>query len=176
MSRRRIDNTHMFLNALRMAEVAHEGQKRKGSGLPYVYHPINVALIVSGFKQSKHLTEILCACIFHDCLEDTALTFEEIARDFSPLVASLVQELTNDKAEIARIGKLAYHKKKLVGMSSWGLYIKLGDRIDNISDNPTAKMVDDTLLLMEHLKKNRKLTKAQSAMVAEIISLCEQKK
>lgn len=176
MSRYIVDNMPLVLKAIRVVEVAHKGQKRKGSGLPYFYHPVTVAIIVASFKQSKYLTEILCAAILHDTLEDTALTFEKITKDFSPLVAGLVRELTNDEEEIARVGKLEYHKKKLVGMSSYGLYIKLADRMHNVSDNPSEKMVEETLELMTHLKKNRKLTKAQKTMVKEIISVCEEKK
>jgi hypothetical protein len=58
-------------------------------------------------------------------------------------------------------------------MSSYALYIKLADRLHNISDNPSKKMVDETLELMEYLKRNRKLTKGQRAMVQEIIRLCK---
>ena len=176
MSRHIIDNAPLVVKAMKLAEKAHRGQKRRGSGLPYFYHPVTVAIIVASFKQSKHLSEILCAAFLHDTFEDTSLTFKQTARMFTPLVASLVQELTNDEKEIARIGKLEYHKKKLVGISSYALYIKLGDRLHNVSDNPSEKMVPETLELMEHLKKNRKLTKIQKTMVAEIISICKAKK
>jgi (p)ppGpp synthase/HD superfamily hydrolase len=176
MSRHIIDNAPLVLKAMQFAEKAHHGQKRKGSGVPYFYHPVTVAIIVASFKHSKHLTEILCAAILHDCLEDTALTFEKIAKEFTSLVAGLVQELTNDEAEIARVGKLEYHKKKLVGISSYALYIKLADRLHNVSDQPSEKMVVETIVLMEHLRKSRKLTKAQKAMVAEVISVCKGEK
>lgn len=175
MSRHIIDNAPLVLKAMQFAEKAHHGQKRKGSGLPYFYHPITVAIIVASFKQSRHLSELLCAACLHDTLEDTNLTFEEIAQEFTHLVASLVQELTNDEEEIARIGKLEYHKKKLVGISSYALYLKLADRLHNVSDQPSDKMVKETLELMEHLKKKRKLTKGQKAMVAEIIAICKEK-
>lgn len=175
MSRHIIDNAPLVLKAMQFAEKYHDKQTRKGSGLPYFYHPITVALIVASFKKSKHLSELLCAASLHDGLEDTTLTFEQVAREFTPLVASLVQELTNDEEEIARIGKLEYHKKKLLGISSYALYIKLADRLHNVFDQPSEKMVRETLELMEHLKKNRKLTKGQKAMVAEIISVCTQK-
>lgn len=175
MSRYIVKDTGLLLKAMRTADKYHSGQKRKGSGLPYFYHPVTVAFIVASFKQSKHLTEILCATILHDTLEDTKLTFEKITRDFSPMVASLVQELTNDEEAIAKMGKLEYHKKKLLGISSYALIIKLADRFHNISDQPTEKMVRETLELMEHLKKNRKLTKGQSALVKEITLLCKEK-
>jgi GTP pyrophosphokinase len=174
MSRHIVANVGLVLKAMQFAEIHHDGQVRKGSGLPYFYHPVAVAIIAATFKQSKHLTELFCAAVLHDGLEDTSLTFEKIAQEFGSLVASLVLELTNDNEEIARIGKLEYHKKKLVGISSYALYIKLADRMHNVSDNPSEKMVTETLELMAHLKKNRKLTKAQAEMVAEIIRICNE--
>lgn len=170
-----VPNIKLLLMAMAMANRYHKGQKRKVSGDPYVYHVFTVMFIVNAFKRSKYLTEILCAAILHDSLEDTKLTFEMIARTYGPMVASIVEELTNDEEEIKRIGKLAYHKQKLLGISSYALIIKLADRLHNISDNPSAKMVLETLELMEHLKKNRKLTKSQSELVGEIIRLCKAK-
>lgn len=107
-------------------------------------------------------------------MEDTDATFEELARRFSPLVASLALELKNDDAEIARVGKLAYHIKKMLGMSSYALIIKLADRLHNISDNPSPKMVADTLVLMQHLRKGRKLTRTHVALVEAIEALCRE--
>jgi GTP pyrophosphokinase len=176
MSRYVLSNAGLVLKALKIAERAHKGQFRRSTGAPYFHHPVTVAIVVAGFKQSKHLAEILCAAILHDTLEDTELTFSDIAKMFTPLVASIVQELTNDKEEIERIGKLAYHKKKLVGMSSYSLTIKLADRLHNVSDNPTEKMVTETIELIVHLKKQRKLTKAQKELAKEILTICMAKK
>ncbi len=174
MSRYVINNVALVLKALKYSEKYHKGQFRNGSGDPYFYHPFTVSLILASFKHSKHLSELICAALMHDCLEDTELTFGVIAREFTPLVATLVQELTNDDVEIAKVGKLEYHKKKLIGISSYALYIKLADRLHNVSDNPTSKMVGETLELMSHLLKNRKLSKNQNAIVAEIIRVCNQ--
>lgn len=162
----------MVLDAVQFANKRHRGQIRRGSGDPYVTHTIAVSYIVAAFKRSKHLEAILVAAILHDVLEDTATTFSEIAQRFSPMVASLVQELTNDEAEIAKIGKLAYQTKKLLGMSSYALVVKLADRLHNVSDKPTQKMIEDTLILMSRLKKGRKLSKTHKELVAEIEEQC----
>lgn len=163
----------LVLKALRYAQKYHRGQVRKGSGQPYFYHPLTVALVLANCKRSKHLTELICAAILHDTIEDTNLTFAIIAREFSPLVASLVGELTNDPQAIKQLGKLSYHCQKLVGISSWALYIKLADRLHNISDQPTQEMIRDTLALMRHLRRNRRLTATQAAMVDEIVRICK---
>lgn len=162
----------MVLDAVQFANKRHHGQVRRGSGDPYVTHTIAVSYIVAAFKRSKRLEEILVAAILHDALEDTKTTFDEISARFTPLVASLVLELTNDEAEIAKVGKLAYQTKKLLGMSSYGLVIKFADRLHNVSDKPTQQMIEDTLVLMSRLKKGRKLSKTHKELVKAIEEQC----
>ena len=101
----------MVLDALLFATEQHDGQVRRGTDLPYITHPIAVSYIVAQFKRSRHLSELVAAAILHDVLEDTATSFADLAARFTPLVASLVHELTSDAAEIARVGKLEYLKR-----------------------------------------------------------------
>jgi guanosine-3',5'-bis(diphosphate) 3'-pyrophosphohydrolase len=170
-----LPNAKMLLDAIELANERHAGQKRKGSGDPYVTHTIAVSYLVAAFKRSSKLVELLVAAILHDCFEDTETTFEEVARRFSPLVASLVLELSNDDEKIALMGKLAYQTKKMLGMSSYALVIKLCDRLHNVSDNPTEKMVADTLVLMSSLREGRKLTRTQLDLVYAIEQMCREK-
>ena len=165
----------MLLKALEFQKIKHKGQTRKATGEDYSMHPVAVSYIVAAYKRSKHLDEMLIASLLHDTLEDTATTFAEITKEFSPLVASLVLELSNDPVEIKKVGKLEYQKRKVLGMSSYGLVIKLADRLHNISDHPTMKMILDTMDLMAFLKKNRKLSKTHKALVADILKVCSTK-
>ena len=162
---------NIVLKAYRFGDLKHNGQIRKVSGADYISHPIAVSYVVAAHKRSKHLEELLAAAILHDTLEDTDTSFEELAREFTPLVASLVLELSSDKKEISRVGKLAYLKKKLIGLSSYGLVLKLADRLHNMSDHPTDKMKADTLELMNYLKDNRKLSNTHAVLVEKIIEL-----
>lgn len=162
----------MVYEAIKYADRRHKGQKRKATGWPYITHPIAVAFLLARYKVSKHMEELLVACIVHDVVEDSDATHAEISRRFGPLVASIVHELTNDPAEVRRVGKLAHQKTKVVGISSYGLVCKLVDRLHNITDHPTDKMVAETLELMSHLKKNRKLSKTQQRIVGDIEERC----
>lgn len=157
---------NLLLKATQYAIKKHKGQTRKFSGVPYVTHPLAVSYIVASFKKSKHLDEILAACLLHDVLEDTETTFVEIAKEFTPLVASLTFELTSENH--AKQDKTTYLKNKMVGMSSYGLVIKLADRLHNVTDNPTQKTKDATKEILDYLKKNRKLSKTHKLLVEEI--------
>lgn len=154
--------------AFEFANRKHEGQVRKVSKLPYVGHPVAVSYIVSAHKRSKHLPELLAASLLHDTLEDTDTTFVELATEFGALVASLVQELSNDSVKIAEVGKLVYQKNKMRGMSSYGLVIKLADRLSNLQDNPTQKMLSESRDLVNYVKGVRKLSKTQLTLINDI--------
>lgn len=158
--------------AFKLAERLHKKQKRKGSGLPYISHPFAVAFIVAIVKDSKNIEDILIGILLHDVVEDTGYPLWRIAKQFGPMAATIVSELSNDEAEIKRVGKLEYQKRKVLGISSYGLVGKLGDRLHNVSDNPTKQMVRDTLELVAFLKKNRKLSATHKRLVKAIEETC----
>ena len=54
-------------NALELATKIHEGQYRKGSHVPYIVHPFEVALIL---LKNGGDTEMIAAALLHDTLED----------------------------------------------------------------------------------------------------------
>lgn len=74
--------------AYEFAAAAHQGQLRK-DGSPFVTHPLAVAQIVA---EELHLdSESIEAALLHDTIEDTSATHEDIAKQFSPTVADLVE-------------------------------------------------------------------------------------
>ena len=82
--------------ALGVALAAHEGQFRKGSDTPYVVHPIHVALLLARFGAED---EVLQAGVLHDVVEDCeGWTIERMREEFGARVASIVDELTEDKS------------------------------------------------------------------------------
>ncbi len=80
--------------AIAFAAEAHAGKIRKGSGLPYILHPIEVSVIISAMSQDL---ELMAAGALHDVPEDTRITLEEIRKNFGDNVARLVQANTEDK-------------------------------------------------------------------------------
>lgn len=166
---------NILLKGLLFAINKHNGQFRRYTNLPYILHPIAVSQIIQKYKKSKHLSDLMVVGLLHDTLEDTDTNFSEISENFSPFIASLVLELTSNKSDIDKIGKLEYIKSKMKGMSSYALTIKLADRLQNISEQPTKKMILDTMETMTYLRDVRKLTKPQILLTTKIYDLCENK-
>lgn len=71
------------------------GQKRKGSSLPYIVHPLEVWTIL---RSNFCSVEIQIAGLLHDCIEDTGVTPDEIELVFGPAVAELVKSESEDKS------------------------------------------------------------------------------
>jgi len=160
----------LVIKALQFAAQKHKGQERKGSGLPYVTHPVIAAYLLAKYKKSKRFDELVAAAILHDTLEDTDTNFIELASEFTPLIASLVLELTSDEEQIKLVGKNEYLKKKMLGMSSYGLLLKLVDRLSNIMDNPKDNYKTDTINMVRFLEENARLSNTHKAIIADIKS------
>lgn len=160
--------------ALAYAAKQHAGQTRSG-GDPYIVHPESVANFVKQFKRSHKIDDLISAALLHDTVEDTDTTHEDLEKMFGGLVASLVKELTSDKEEISKIGKTEYMKRKMAAMSSWGLVIKLADRLDNVQDIATAKTPEwrkkyrsETEQVLRHLEQVRHLSATHKQIIQAI--------
>lgn len=160
--------------AITFATEKHKGVVRKGDGRPYILHPMSVLVTLLAIKKSKNALLLACAAILHDVVEDCGVTMEEIAKLFGHQVASLVDELTSDNAKIKELGKTEYLTQKMIRMSSYGLCIKLVDRLDNIRDMKTmsasfrTKQIDSTTSILASLETNRKLTKTHKVLIKMI--------
>lgn len=157
--------------ALKFATNAHLGQTRAG-GDPYITHPMRVADTIKKYKQSHNLDALISAALLHDTIEDTGTTHETLHDLFGGLVASLVKELTSDSDKIKKMGKANYLSDKMATMSSWGLAIKLADRLDNVKDIATAKTPEwrskykaETKHILDYIEQNRVLTGTHKKLI-----------
>lgn len=76
--------------AMKIAYNAHHGQTDI-NGIPYIFHPFHVA---------EQMTDEITACValLHDVVEDTAVTIEQLEKDFPSEVTTAVRLLTYDKS------------------------------------------------------------------------------
>jgi GTP pyrophosphokinase len=114
------------------AAAAHEGQFRK-SGEPYIVHPLAAAQMLA----DMHIDPVIViATLLHDVPEDTAVTIEDIEKNFGSEIAGLVRGIT-------KLGKLKYRgveryienlRKMFVAMAEdvRVMIMKFADRINNL--------------------------------------------
>lgn len=127
------DEEKRVIKAFEFADWFHRGIKRK-SGAPYISHPIAVAYFLSLIKCDG---DTICAALLHDLIEDTDVTYEQIAIEFGKMVADLVDGVTNlneidfssdDACELANIRKIMESIRKDPRI----IIIKLHDRLHNM--------------------------------------------
>jgi GTP diphosphokinase / guanosine-3',5'-bis(diphosphate) 3'-diphosphatase len=114
--------------ALEFASERHKGQL-DDQGRPYFFaHVVQVYGILIDVSDD---TEILCAGLLHDVLEDTNTTYEELRNVFTPNIAEIVKMVTHEK-----------HSKVFPNLNSTDEYnvlfhkavlVKFADRLSNLS-------------------------------------------
>ena len=117
--------------AVAVALRAHRDQLREGDGqLPYIVHPITVALILSRYSNDE---DVIIAGLLHDTLEDTTLAPEEIAREFGDKVLATVQDVTEPQLpNLSWETKKARYLRHLENAPHGSLLVACADKIANL--------------------------------------------
>ena len=146
--------------ALTYATAAHAavGQMRKYTDEQYIVHPVRVADIVDKFGGTD---EMIMAAYLHDVVEDTAVSIDNIHDMFGPVVARIVDGLTD--VSVPEDGNRAVRKAMDRQHSAEARYeaqfVKCADIMDNASDigdnDPSFNVVyrKEMVLLLEVLDK-----------------------
>ena len=145
---RRVD-TKLIMKAYNLANEKHKEQKR-GSGEPYIIHPLNVAYILAdiGLDDST-----ICAALLHDVVEDTDVTDADLRKEFSDEIADMVAGVTKlSKIQFATVEEQQvedYRKMFLaMGKDIRVILIKLADRLHNMRT-------------LKYLKRDRQIANAK---------------
>ena len=128
-----LDQVREVYRAYLFGAEAHEGQSRL-SGEPYIYHPLAVARILAGMRMDH---QCLMAAILHDVIEDTETAKEQLAREFGPEIAELVDgvsKLTLIKFRSRAEAQAENFRKMMLAMTKdiRVIMIKLADRLHNM--------------------------------------------
>lgn len=126
-------DTKRLREAYACAVRQHEGQLRK-DGSPFVSHPLAVADLVADLGLD---IESVMAALLHDCVEDTNISHEEVARLFGQTVADLVDGVTKltrvqytskEEQQVENLRKMLMAMAKDIRV----ILIKICDRMHNI--------------------------------------------
>jgi GTP pyrophosphokinase len=114
--------------------VHYHGDQLRDSGDPYYQHPLEVAYITTQMHLDSYA---VITALLHDTVEDTELTLDDISREFSPEIATLVDgvtKLTKIEFQPDHIRQAENFRKLLLAMSDdiRVLLVKLADRLHNM--------------------------------------------
>jgi len=126
-----------LLNKAYIYTVKAHGEQMRHSGDPYFAHPIEVAGILAGL----HLdVASICTALLHDVIEDTDVTRDDLAEEFTPEIADLVDGVTKlsqlelspsasrERAQAENFQKFVLAMSRDVRV----LLVKLCDRLHNM--------------------------------------------
>ncbi len=119
-----------LIEAIAYIKNKHSGQIRK-QGTPYYLHPVEVANILKkkGFSKKYQLVGL-----FHDLLEDTDTTYEDIVNLTNVEIADAVKLLTKEPG---------YNMSDYINRISnndLAKMVKLADRLHNLSETHLASL------------------------------------
>lgn len=129
-------------HALAFAAKHHDRQVRKGTKLPYLTHPANVAIILTRYGQD---TETVVAGILHDVIEDCVrdgytrqMLEQRIGDKFGANVLETVLTVTyrrhdDDGVELSGDDRRADYLERLAGASDEARWVCAADKLHNAS-------------------------------------------
>jgi guanosine-3',5'-bis(diphosphate) 3'-pyrophosphohydrolase len=122
-----------FVRALAFASRKHSQQRRKDADAsPYINHPIALVSILA-VEAGIDDRDTLCAALLHDTIEDTDTSVEELVEVFGGPIASLVQEVTDDK-RLPKAERKLRQVEHAAHLSPKARSVKLADKIANLRD------------------------------------------
>ncbi len=127
-------------HALAFAAKHHDRQVRKGTRLPYLTHPANVAIILTRYQRDE---ETVIAGILHDVVEDCVregwtreMLEDRISAKFGAAVLDTVLAVTKrrtdeDGVEFSRDEVRADYLERLAGASDAARWVCAADKVHN---------------------------------------------
>lgn len=136
-------NTKLTRKAMNIAYNAHMGQFDK-AGVPYIYHPIHVA--------EQMDDEVTCiVALLHDVVEDSAVTFEDLEKEFPKEVIDVLRLLTHDK----NTDYMDYIRK--IKTNEAAIKVKIADIKHNMDKSRLDEVDEKALIREEKYKKALKI-------------------
>lgn len=121
-----------LMRGIATASRAHDGHYRKGSGVPYISHPMAVMLIAASVTNDE---DVLLAALFHDILEDVPENYSraEMEDEFGPRVATIVDGVTKNSSLPSWQERADAYLEQLSRGSAESIIVAAADKFHNLS-------------------------------------------
>ncbi|MBN2531579.1 MAG: HD domain-containing protein [Spirochaetales bacterium] len=119
----------MIFKAIEYAAKAHKGQFRKGTRIPYIFHPVNVA---QRLLEHNYPDDLVIAGLLHDTIEDTPVTADDIRKKFGDAIADLVIGASEKNRKETWENRKKETLEKLKTAPHDLLILSCADKLDNI--------------------------------------------
>jgi (p)ppGpp synthase/HD superfamily hydrolase len=104
-----LNMTPRFTKAISLAAEAHEGQERKGTGMPYITHPVAVSALVARYGGDE---DQQIGALLHDVLEDAGEDWAPRIAEFGERVLAIVRACTDGTPDAVTGVKAPWRERK----------------------------------------------------------------
>jgi (p)ppGpp synthase/HD superfamily hydrolase len=164
------------VKAYNFSKLAHDGQTRKFSQLPYFVHPKAVARFLEQLNCDE---DLIVVALLHDTIEDCGVCYDFLVQEYGTKIATMVNALSSDKEEQTKMGKKNYLLKKMMGMTNDELTVKLADRYHNVlfleEDCSSKEQMSfivwyykETRFLIDNIVEKKELTEIHKVIINKI--------
>lgn len=117
--------------ALRYADEAHAGQRRKADGAPFIEHPLEVAWLLYRAGAADH---VIAAGVLHDTLEKADVGIDELRERFGARTAALVAAVSEDERISSYARRKAALRMQVAAAGREALMVFAADKISKIRE------------------------------------------
>lgn len=150
---RNTERSSMVRKAAEFAAKAHEGALRKGSPIPYITHPMEVAMIVALMTEDQ---DLIVAAYLHDVIEDAGVVYEELEQQFGTRIARLVRRESEDKSK-SWIERKQATIDRLASAGREDKLLAFGDKLSNLRSTAKDYLVVGDEIWQKFRAKDKKL-------------------
>ena len=158
-------SSSIMVRAFSFAYKVHKGKYRKGSKIPYIVHPLDVASVLMKNEASE---EVVVAGLLHDVVEDAGVELQQVEKLFGKEVKKLVkgasepEEYRREMSSAERRRTWKARKSNTVNKIKDAVYdlklLSCADKLSNIRD-----MINDYNEIGDNLWNKLNATKEQQS-------------
>jgi len=161
--------TALIHKSITFATKVHRTQKRKGKEIPYITHPLTVALILSRVTDDEN---VICAGILHDTIEDCepygSVTKELLEKEFNGEIAQMVDDVTEQNKTLPWKERKMKALSHIKDMDHDSLLVKSADVLHNLVDLLEDVKIDGDKVFSKFNASKADTIKRYSKLIPEI--------
>ena len=126
-----IDGLPKTQAAVAYAKRAHDGQRRRVDGAPFIVHPLEVASLLYSAGAPDHL---IAAGVLHDTIEKTHVVASDLRERFGSRVATLVLAVSEDEHITGYAQRKAALREQVARAGEEALMLFAADKLSKVRE------------------------------------------
>jgi (p)ppGpp synthase/HD superfamily hydrolase len=126
-----LDDLPLASKAFEFTAERHAGQLRESDAAPFVLHPLEVGALLFVFGYSER---VVTAGLLHEILESSDTTAIELRIRFGPVIAGLVEAVSEDPAVQDPVERKARLRRQVAGAGAEAAAVFAADKLSKVRE------------------------------------------